>query len=141
MFYKYVKKNYSQALKWLHPQINRSLLSEANSVEGREGVDFLFSPPWRDPIVIEILGEQHWTIENDEELDDPNTSSKFQRIIKDSEIEVVGIPAKQVKAEEGDLWDKVVSMMECPEDYSGVGDDKNRLDSLKRLLEDLWLQY
>jgi superfamily II DNA helicase RecQ len=129
-FYKFIKKNNPSCIKWLHPQFPRKLLSKAGSSEGREGVDFLYSPPWSNPLIIEILGEQHFDVAKGENIRKPETSSSFKKDEKNLEHEVLGIPAFEVREMKGENWDKVLEKMKIPNDNA----DKK----LVKLLKDLW---
>ena len=129
-FYQYIKNQNDESIKWLHPQVSRKLLSKPGTAEGREGVDFLYSPPWGDPVIIEILGEQHFDTAKGEDPSFPETSSSFNKDKKNSLFEVIGIPAKEAKAKKGENWNKAIEKMKLPHNFA---DDK-----LSHFLEDIW---
>tara|TARA_B000000441_G_C21536946_1_gene229381 strand:- start:8 stop:634 length:627 start_codon:yes stop_codon:yes gene_type:complete len=80
-FYNYFN-NKPFVQRWLHPQFPmRELLKDTSDFstidsEDNRRVDFLFAPPWREPLIIEILGEQHF--KSTENPNNPSTSSDFQ---------------------------------------------------------------
>ena len=85
--------------------------SEIGSVisEDQRRVDILFAPPWCDPFVVEILGEQHFDVDSGEDPLNPESSINFQNRKKLIRIDVLGIPAKEISSGTGENLDKVLS--------------------------------
>lgn len=86
--------------RWLYPQFpinfilnDKTKISEIleNQIDNRE-VDFLYCPPLQEPVVIEILGSQHF--KEDEDENKPETSSNFRYRSELIKYKTFGIPAK-----------------------------------------------
>ncbi len=138
IFFKYCKKHFPQSSKWLHPQPKREFFNkEPGTTEGREGVDFLFSPPWRKPIIIEILGKQHFDL--GEDFTNPLSSEAFSKDrenLRENIVDCIGIPAYQVREKKGEHFDKVLEVLEEPYfDSSMISKEKKFLITF---LEELW---
>jgi len=124
--------------RWLHPQYPlRELLLNPSDIgtttsEDQRRVDILFAPPWSEPLAIEILGEQHFDLESNEDPTNPDSSKSFQSRRNLTKINMIGIPAKEISSGGGENLDKVVSYIQ-----SSV--ENKRLDkTVTRLISKLW---
>jgi ATP-dependent DNA helicase RecQ len=102
--------------RWLHPQFPmRELLKNTSDfstigTEDNRRVDFLFAPPWREPLIIEILGGQHFKDNEDE--NEPSTSSDFQSRKNLLRYETIGISAKETfESSHGENLNQAKKMM------------------------------
>ena len=91
-----------RAVRWTTPQASLdALIKDPNSTSRR--VDFLICPPASQPFVVEIDGEQHTeSIEQDQERD---------ASLKASGIDVVRIPAAEVRKANGPKLDEVLNRL------------------------------
>lgn len=125
--------------RWLHPQYPLQELltnpSEIGSVtsEDQRRVDILFAPPWCDPFVVEILGEQHFDVDSGEDPLNPESSINFQNRKKLIRIDVLGIPAKEISSGTGENLDKVLSRINSS--IENKKEDKTVIKLVKKLWE------
>jgi len=141
MFFNYCRNNFQNSSRWLHPQPKREFFNKIpGSADGREGVDFLFSPPWRKPIIIEILGKQHFL--SGENPEDPLSSKSFRSDIEDLRediVEVIGIPAFEVRNMQGKHWQKIMEIFEHPKIDKEIDEYDSKSVEMQSLLAlELW---
>lgn len=141
MFFNYCRNNFQNSSRWLHPQPKREFFNKIpGSADGREGVDFLFSPPWRKPIIIEILGKQHFL--SGENPEDPLSSKSFRSDIEDLRediVEVIGIPAFEVRNMQGKHWQKIMEIFENPKIDKEIDEYDSKSVEMQSLLAlELW---
>jgi len=142
LLFKYCKEHFPASSRWLHPQPKREFFNKPGTTEGREGVDFLFAPPWRNPIIIEILGKQHFVESNNEDYRNPLSSATFQQDLenlRNDMVECVGIPAYEVREQSGPNWDKVKNILFSPDVVTGL-DTWNEIKNDKnyKIQEEVW---
>ena len=135
-FYKHFD-NKPSIQRWLHPQFPmRELLKNTSDfatieTEDNRRVDFLFAPPWREPLIIEILGEQHF--KDNEDVNEPSTSSDFQSRKELLRYETIGIPAKETfESSSGENFKNAEKMI-----LENTSED-NTDTSLKEILFKVW---
>ena len=142
LFFKYCKQYFKSASRWIHPQPKREFFNKPGTTEGREGVDFLFAPPWRKPVIIEILGTQHFVKANNEDFTNPLSSATFQQDLENLRndiVDCVGIPAYEVRQQSGPNWDKIKDILFSPDAETVVeyiGENKN--NKIHKIQEELW---
>ena len=135
-FYNYFN-NKPFVQRWLHPQFPmRELLKDTSDFstidsEDNRRVDFLFAPPWREPLIIEILGEQHF--KSTENPNNPSTSSDFQERKDLLRYETIGIPAKETyENSKGESWEEAEKKV--LENIS----EKEKDNNLQNILYKVW---
>ena len=93
--------------RWLVPQAPLDTLVSAQGIPstGSRRVDFLFSPPWGSPLVIEIDGKDHESqVQVDEDRD---------RLLRQVSIPVERIPASEVREGRGENLARVLETLSC----------------------------
>jgi ATP-dependent DNA helicase RecQ len=98
----------ADAARWLLPQASFDLLLSAAGVEGSgdRRVDFLATPPWREPFVIEIDGGQHTA----QALPD----AERDRLLSKAGLTVLRIPASEVRVGRGPQLDMATRELRPP---------------------------
>jgi len=97
-----------QSARWLVPQasLDSLLRSRGRETQGNRRLDFLFTAPWRSPLVIEIDGLQHReSSESDQARDEALKKIGFQ---------VERIPAEEVRSSEGSKFNRLLDQLKVP---------------------------
>jgi ATP-dependent DNA helicase RecQ len=95
------------AARWFIPQAPLDCIApDQDGDAGARRVDFLISPPWQAPFVVEIDGEQH---DSAAEVDADRDAS-----LVGAGVDVIRIPAEEVRAGQGPGLDSVRARWEGP---------------------------
>ena len=119
-FYSYCEKNFPTSIKWLQPQPKREYFvnesyKEEISKEFERGVDFLYSPPWQKPVIIEILGPHHFLGNENKDLAEESTKfQKYKDRFNSELVDVYGIPVSQIENKNGPDFELVTELLKTP---------------------------
>ena len=119
-FYSYCEKNFPTSIKWLQPQPKREYFVNENykeeiAKEFELGVDFLYTPPWQKPIIIEILGPHHFLGNENKDLAEESTKfQKYKDRFNPELVDVYGIPVSQIENKSGPDFELVSEMLKTP---------------------------
>ena len=81
----------------------------------REGVDFLYSPPWQKPVIIEILGPHHFLGNENKDLAEESTKfQKYKDRFNSELVDVYGIPVSQIENKNGPDFELVSELLKTP---------------------------